>query len=106
MSNLGEYLWLIPALPLAASAVTAFLGPKFLGRHSHWPCILAVIGSCVLALLVFSAFLGNANPVEVTRYYTWFQAGSVDVGFTLRADTLTAFMLVTVTFIGSLIAIY
>src|SRR5207253_9346388 len=31
---------------------------------------------------------------------------TVDVGFTLRADALTAVMLVTVTFIGSLIAIY
>src|SRR5206468_3957368 len=40
------------------------------------------------------------------RSYTWFQAGNVNVGITLRADALTAFMLTTVTFIGSLIAIF
>ena len=27
MSDLGRYLWLIPALPLAACVLTAFLGP-------------------------------------------------------------------------------
>src|SRR5439155_23471445 len=31
---------------------------------------------------------------------------SIDIGFTLRADGLTAIMLVVVTFVGSLIAIY
>src|SRR6185369_6993133 len=40
------------------------------------------------------------------QYYTWFRAGEADVGLTLRADTLTAFMLVTVTFIGTLIAVF
>ncbi len=39
-------------------------------------------------------------------YYTWFQAGNVDVGLSLRADGLTAVMLVMVTFISTLIAIY
>jgi NADH-quinone oxidoreductase subunit L len=43
---------------------------------------------------------------EIHTYYTWFHAGNVNVGFTLRADGLTAIMLVTVTFISSLIAIY
>ena len=37
-------LWLIPALPLAASALTAFLGPRLLRQQSHWPCIVAAIG--------------------------------------------------------------
>src|SRR5439155_13002809 len=48
----------------------------------------------------------HAHPVSSVRYYTWFQAGDVDVGFALRADPLTAIMLVTVTFIGTLIAIF
>src|SRR5262249_20021305 len=37
---------------------------------------------------------------------TWFRAGDVDVRFLLRADPLTALMLVMITFIGSLIAIF
>src|SRR5438067_3036722 len=97
-------LWLIPALPLAASALTAFLGPRLLRQQSHWPCIVAAIGSCVLSFGVLIAVGQQGSGIR--EYYTWFQAGDVDVGFTLRADALTAIMLVTVTFISSLIAIY
>jgi NADH-quinone oxidoreductase subunit L len=104
---MSDYLWLVPALPLAASVVTLFFGPRLLRQHSHWPCILATVGSCVLSFLVLLAFLrSTAELQEVKPYYTWFHAGNVDVGFRLRADTLTAVMLVTVTFIGSLIAVY
>jgi NADH-quinone oxidoreductase subunit L len=104
MFDLSGYLWLIPALPLAASAVTAFLGPRWLRERSHWPCILGAGASCLLSLLVLSQILHE--PPEMRRYYTWFQAGFLDIGFTLRADSLTAIMLVTVTFISTLIAIY
>src|SRR5262249_1533283 len=46
------------------------------------------------------------GQASLHRYYTWFQAGNVDIGFALRADALTALMLTTVTFIGSWIAIF
>ncbi|HLJ91722.1 MAG TPA: NADH-quinone oxidoreductase subunit L [Gemmataceae bacterium] len=98
------YLWLIPAFPLAASVLTAFLGPRLLRKHSHWPCIVGAVLSCILAFGVLVAI--GRQGTEIREYYTWFQAGDVYVGFTLRADALTAIMLVTVTFISSLIAIY
>ncbi len=103
-----SFLWLIPALPLAASAVIAFLGPGSLRDKSHWPCIVAVAGSCLLSLLVLGAVASGPHEGQASsvRYYTWFQAGNVDVGFALRADPLTAIMLVTVTFVGSLIVIF
>jgi NADH-quinone oxidoreductase subunit L len=51
---------------------------------------------------------GSANYFTrgIADYFTWFRAGDVDVGFTLRADGLSAIMLVTVTFISTLIAVY
>src|SRR5262249_14909008 len=118
-----DVLWLIPALPLAASVLTAFLGPAVLRRHSHWPCIVRAVPSSLLSSVVLGAVRGLPLPDEGRRrqvvdasgpggdhvihtYYTWFAFGEVDVGFTLRADGLTAIMLVTVTFVGSLIAIY
>jgi NADH-quinone oxidoreductase subunit L len=101
-------LWLIPALPLAASVLIAFLGPRGLGHKSHWPCVLAVIGSCLLSFWVLGHVVQATehHHVDRIRYYTWFEAGNVDIGFSLRADALTAIMLVTVTFVGSLIAIF
>jgi NADH-quinone oxidoreductase subunit L len=100
------YLWLILALPLAASVLTAFLGPKLLRQHSHWPCILAALASCVLSVLLLSAV--DAFGGGIADYYTWIriEGTSVDVSFELRADGLSAIMLATVTFVGSLIAIY
>jgi NADH-quinone oxidoreductase subunit L len=110
MYDLSSFLWLIPVLPLLAAALTAFFGPKVLRNQSHWPCILALAGSCVLSFLVLSTVTGKtAAGEEILPLYqnmTWFAAGNVDVSFGLRADPLSAIMLVTVTFIGSLIAIF
>jgi NADH-quinone oxidoreductase subunit L len=103
MSDLGGYLWLIPALPLLASIVTVALGPRVLREQSHWPCILACIGSFILSVPLL---LASSREYLPGPYFTWFQAGEVNVGFNLRVDPLTAIMLVTVTGIGSLIAIY
>src|SRR5437773_2014244 len=103
------YLWLIPALPLLGGVLTAALGPRWLRQHSHWPCILGALGACffsVLTLIAVGHGFPEAAPDGFRTYSTWFQAGDVSVGFSLRADGLTAVMLVTVTFIGSLIAIY
>ncbi len=104
MFDPSGYLWLIPALPLAASVVTGLLGPRWLRDRSHLPCIAAALASCVLSCLVLIYVTGN-EP-RIAPYYVWFQTGNVDVGFTLQADALTAIMLVTVTFISSVIAIY
>src|SRR5262249_22275152 len=60
--------------------------------------------SCALSIGVLWAVRQEGPSVEF--YYQWFRAGNVNIGFTLRADSLSSIMLVTVTFISSLIAIY
>jgi NADH-quinone oxidoreductase subunit L len=105
---LRPYLWLIPGLPLLASVVIAFFGPRFLKRHSHWPCIVAVALSCVLSVAAFFAVKGaeGESPTGIVAYYSWIQSGDVNVGINLRADALSTMMLVMITFIGSFIVIY
>src|SRR4051794_20658859 len=94
--ELRPYLWLIPGLPLIASAVIAFLGPRILRERSHWPCVLGIAGSFVLSFLVFlevhgaHAHSGTEVPAGIRTYYTWIQAGDVDIGMSLRADALSA----------------
>jgi NADH-quinone oxidoreductase subunit L len=105
MSDLPPQLWLIPCFPLAAAVFTAFFGPRLLRRQSHWPCILAIAASCVLSLKLLGTVSAQHEPIRV-EYYTWFSAGDANLGFTLRADALTAVMLATVTFVGSFIAIF
>jgi NADH-quinone oxidoreductase subunit L len=132
MSDVRPYLWLIPALPLAAAAITAVFGPRLLRRHSHWPCILAGAGAFVVAVMAFlavhhdiwtfvSAHHGtpaaqeappDPHPQQIRVYYEWIKVGDpgagrgIEIGFGLNADALSAMMVVMVTFIGTLIAIY
>ncbi len=106
MFDVANTLWLIPALPLAAAALIAFLGPKFLGAKSHLPCVVALVLSCLLSFFVLFAVRDGEGVAEGAKYYTWAKVGDVDLGFTLRADGLSAIMLVTVTFVGTLIAVF
>jgi NADH-quinone oxidoreductase subunit L len=126
MSSVHSYLWLIPALPLIAAAVIAFFGPRFLRGQSHWPCLAAVLASCVLSFLVLNAVNGltpyrlpheslkeiapEGEPpptrAYVEQYYHVANIGNLDLRLTLRADGLSAIMLVTVTFVGFFIAVY
>jgi NADH-quinone oxidoreductase subunit L len=108
MSDVSHLLWLIPALPMAAAVLIAFLGPKVLRGQSHWPCILAAAGACVLSLWVFGIVYssGMEQPSQVVHYYTVFHVAGAVLDFNLRADALTALMLVMITFISTLIAIY
>jgi NADH-quinone oxidoreductase subunit L len=112
MSEVQLSLWLVPALPFLASVIIAFLGPRWLRQFSHWPCILAGAASCVLSVLIFQAVQGqpsqpvSSGPAVLHVEANWFSTGTVTVPFALRADGLTAVMLLVVTFIGTLIAIF
>ncbi len=154
-------LILIPLLPFLAAVVTAILGPRLLKQRSHWPVIVACLGSFVcsfiLATQVRDQIVAQRAPdataelsnligyEEIHSLWTWawvaeaypsdaqpFPPGSGDplnaaataaametaegsvaagprdwrIDVALRADPLTVIMLVMVTFISSLVAIY
>lgn len=102
-SELAFAMCLIPLLPLAASVLTAILGPRFLGQRSHWTCIIA-LG----AALFFSFMVLFEAPRHgcVFSSYDFLSVGSLNISVMLRADALTIMMLVTVSFISLLVAIY
>ena len=120
-------LVLIPALPLASAVITAVLGPKVLRGQSHLPTVVAlVISFCLAGKLLLdvnyaSSQLDGSGPTtavgweETVTLWTWADvtgagegaaAADFRVDFTLRADSLPAIMLVMVTFVASLVAIY
>jgi NADH-quinone oxidoreductase subunit L len=99
---MSDPILLIPLLPLLAAIVIATLGYPLLRQYSHWPCILAAGGSCFLS---FTFLLTSPGPK--TNYFTWFAVGDdIKITFGLHADGLALVMLTTVTFVGTLIAIY
>src|ERR1700739_3171099 len=103
-ADAGSYLWLIPALPLLASVLIAVFGYRVLREKSHWVCVAGAVGACFFSILTLLAVARGSHDAQA--YYTFFSAGDWHVEFSLQADGLTAIMLVTVTFIGTLIAIY
>src|SRR5262245_12076163 len=103
----GWYLWLIPLCPLLGSVTIAAVGRRWFPEKAHIPCIAGAIAACVFSIIAFLAVAtGDGSTIIVGEGFRWISAGSFTANFSLRADGLTAVMLVMVTFIGSLIAIY
>jgi len=103
-----DHLWIILALPLAGAAINGLLG-------KNWPksAVNSVaIGSVSLAFLAVVETVREflqlpANQIPWVRtYFPWMSAGIFQVNFALQVDQLTIVMLLTVTFVGTLIHIY
>jgi len=104
MSWVVDYLWMIPAVPLAASLVILSLSNA---RHKN-AAALAVIGQVValaLSVLAFAATL-QVPGFRAVRNFTWFTFGeqTLRLGFVL--DPLAAAMLVMITLVGLCIFVF
>ncbi len=98
---------MILLLPLLASVFIATIGRKLIPSLCHLPCIAGAVGACVFAVLtLISVLQSDAGAIATGSDVVWMSAGKMTANVSLRADGLTAIMLVMVTFIGSLIAIY
>jgi NADH-quinone oxidoreductase subunit L len=98
-------IWTIPAAPLAAAVFLALFGKKLLGSASHWPCIVAIgiSAACSLGLLLSTNVAENPHTVVL---YQWFGVGDLSVPVAAYVDALTVMMLVMVTCVGLLVAIF
>lgn len=119
MFDIPNILPLIPALPLASAVITAVLGKRVLKHQSHWPTIIALGLACLLATVMLvqvnaqSQETGDAVGFErIVPLWTWVDIGHAlgdhdfRIEVVLRADPLTSLMLVMVTFVATLVAIY
>ncbi len=121
-NSIEKLMVLVPALPLAATFVTAILGKRWLKERSHWPALICIGAAFLVSLRLLSLVAHDSNQPGVRAFErtvtlgTWVlveDAAEVDgvardfvVDFTLRADPLTAIMLTMVTFVATLVVIY
>ena len=105
-------LFWIPLLPLLGAAFNLIVGRKLSRRWVYTVGVGSVVASFVWVLFVlrylyghWDAHAGTAGVIQQT-VFDWINAGSVQIKFGLLADTLTGVMLLTVTFVGSLIHLY
>src|SRR6516162_4789143 len=107
-SGIAQWLWLVPAVPVVASGITAlFKQPR--RKLASGLAIGSLTFSLVLALVAFVHVLSGWShgfSVRETVNFAWVQmgTGTVDLGWVL--DPLSAVMAVMVTFVGLLIFIY
>src|SRR5438105_2734092 len=101
-STPGLFLWLVPTLPLLGAIVIAAAGRRWFADQCHIPCIAAAVGACVCAIATFFAVANYEHAIIIGDAAPWISVGDFKANFSLRADGLTAVMLVMVTFIGSL----
>ncbi|MBY0325780.1 MAG: NADH-quinone oxidoreductase subunit L [Gemmataceae bacterium] len=126
MYDAMAYLWMIPVFPIVAGFITFIIGPKVLRSQAHLPCIIAGFISFILSLMVLNDVVkaiqtsDKANPSSVAvSYFEWFRtgdpnlvgenfkkAGALKAEFSLRLDPLSSAMIVMVTFLGTLIAVF
>jgi NADH-quinone oxidoreductase subunit L len=102
----------VPLFPLIGAFINLTLGRRFSKGTAHTVAVLAVVASCALSIYliavplwkVYKTGMGGLG-IEQT-VYTWIEVGTFKAQLAFRLDTLSAVMILIVTFIGSLIHIY
>lgn len=97
---------LIPILPLFGSVLAGLLGRQIGRSGAHWVTILAVLGAFALSCVVAYEVFLNDLPVLNYTVYQWavVDGFNFEVGFLI--DSLTALMMVVVTFVSLMVHIY
>ena len=95
----------IVALPLIASIISGFFGRYIGDRNSEILTSLLVSISAILSTLIFYEVIVHQYQANV-KIFKWISSGSLDVNWSIKIDTLSAIMLVVVTYVSSLVHIY
>jgi NADH-quinone oxidoreductase subunit L len=106
MEILNENLLLTLVLaPLFGSVVAGLFGKKIGETASHTVTILGVAIAFILSAWVFKQVIFDGASYN-DRVYQWLQAGSLSIEVGFMVDSLTAMMLVVVTFVSLMVHIY
>ncbi len=95
---------LVPFAPLVGAIIAGFLGRRIGRTATHWVAILGVLISLLASLTVLKDAL--AGNVFNGTLYSWSVIGDLkfEVGFLI--DSLTAMMMIVVTFVSLMVHIY
>ncbi|MEX3605269.1 MAG: NADH-quinone oxidoreductase subunit L [Burkholderia sp.] len=94
----------ISLVPLAGSIIAGLFGNTVGRKGAHCVTILGVLISFVLSCLVFQQVLDGASFNATV--YEWMQVGPLKLEVGFLVDSLTAMMMVVVTFVSLMVHIY
>ena len=102
----ASLLILIPLLPLIGFLING-LGFKNIPKGAVGIIgTLAVVGSFVLSVMTFQAFLAAGSQPVIVPLFDWISVGDLNIPFSFQIDQLSLLMLMIITGVGSLIHIY
>jgi NADH-quinone oxidoreductase subunit L len=110
-------LFWIPLLPLIGALINLTIGRKMSRGFVHFVAVAAVAASFGVSFFVvfkplrelFSNWFGDhsvATPAFKQVAYSWIEVGGFKAELAFRLDTLSAVMIMVVTFVGTLIHVY
>jgi len=101
---LAQFLWIIPAIPLAASLVVLSLKSS----RRKTAAAIAIGGQVAALILSIAVFVSTLGAREYRAFFnfTWFTAGYDHIQFGWLLDPLTAVMLVMVTLVSLCIFVF
>jgi NADH-quinone oxidoreductase subunit L len=92
-------------LPLLGALIAGFFGRAIGDRGAQLVTCAALLLAAALGIFVFRDILA-ADGARVISLATWIQAGGVDVGWSIRLDTLSGVMILVVTIVSSMVHVY
>ncbi len=99
-------LLLVPLLPLVGCLIAGLFGASIGRAGAHWVTILAVAGSFGLSCWVAWQVFFNDLPTLNYSLYTWAVVDGFRFEIGFLVDSLTALMMVVVTFVSLMVHIY
>jgi NADH-quinone oxidoreductase subunit L len=92
-------------LPLIAAIITGFFGRAIGDRGSQVVTCGALLAAAALGIVLFRDVLAMSQP-QIIPLFQWIVAGSVDVTWSIRLDTLSGVMIMVVTVVSSMVHVY
>ncbi len=105
MNDMSLYLT-IALVPLAGSLLAGLFGNKIGRAGAHTATILGVAVSAVLSAYVLWGFIDGSRSKFDENVYTWLTMGGLDFSVGFLVDSMTAMMMVVVTFVSLMVHIY
>lgn len=90
--------------PLAALLINGIFGRLYIKDNAHYIAVAGVLVSLLISLVTFVRVMGGYTVDAVV--YEWVIAGNIKIPFGILVDQLTAYMLVVVTFVSTMVHIY
>lgn len=92
-------------LPLLGSIIAGLFGRQIGDRGAQWVTAGLLGVSAILSVGIFVDVAVNGNATTVTLFQ-WISSGSFDVKWALKFDTLTAVMMIVVTWVSFMVHVY